>query len=140
DFKLSRSENYFLVIQLLRVFEEWVSQALDELPKLVESSLQYRFKGAGDKDLSTSLDPVITRNWEILLLEHGKTCRDLLDRISRQADKVKSLRDGLYTAQQVRKATRSTRMNQIMLLFTMTTILYLPPTFVAVGLYYLIYG
>lgn len=34
---------------------------------------------------------------------------------------------------QVREATRSTKMNQIMLIFTIATILYLPPTFVAVS-------
>lgn len=39
----------------------------------------------------------------------------------------------LYNTMQVREATKSTKMNQIMLLFTVATILYLPPSFIAVS-------
>lgn len=39
----------------------------------------------------------------------------------------------LYNTMQVREATRGTKMNEIMLLFTIATIVYLPPTFVAVS-------
>ena len=40
----------------------------------------------------------------------------------------------LYNTMQVREATRGTKMNEIMLLFTIATIIYLPPTFVAVSI------
>lgn len=39
----------------------------------------------------------------------------------------------LYNTMQVREATRNTKMSQIMLVFTIATIIYLPLTFVAVS-------
>lgn len=38
----------------------------------------------------------------------------------------------LYNTMQVREATRNTKMSQIMLVFTIATIIYLPLTFIAV--------
>jgi hypothetical protein len=38
----------------------------------------------------------------------------------------------LFNAQSVRESSRSTQINQYLLVFTIVTIIYLPPTFVSV--------
>ncbi|KAK3994311.1 hypothetical protein QBC44DRAFT_49622 [Cladorrhinum sp. PSN332] len=74
---------------------------------------------------------IIEKNWEVLAGKYNESGAAFTDRIVRKIEEVESLRDGLFNAQSVREAVKGTQINQFLLVFTVVTIAYLPPTFVA---------
>lgn len=152
DHKLTASEGYFVANQILRVFEEWVGDLEPDLQRL-RSEVAERTPPEADPETSH----IIESNWVTLLKKAETSCSELQLLIRRKRDEIQSLRDGvcilqcplqtsleftkltvdfnlqLYNTIQVREARKGTKMNEIMLLFTVATILYLPATFVAVN-------
>ncbi|PMD38647.1 hypothetical protein L207DRAFT_42246 [Hyaloscypha variabilis F] len=52
-------------------------------------------------------------------------------RLSDKTAEVTSLRDGLFNATSLREASRATTMNRYVIIFTIVTVLYLPPSFIS---------
>ncbi|KAF2496714.1 hypothetical protein BU16DRAFT_340064 [Lophium mytilinum] len=127
DSSLKVSEQYFAILQILRIMREWICDALKDLERQKEiwqSDRGYR--------LSRKLDEsIIESNWEVLVSLQQGFEKILLDRIDRKTEEVKSLRDGLFNATSVLEAQRGTEINQYLFVFTVTTIFYLPVSFVA---------
>lgn len=55
----------------------------------------------------------------------------LLERIDRKTEEIKTLRDGLFNSTSVREATRATEMNRYVIVFTVVTVIYTPPSFIS---------
>ncbi|CAI6340025.1 unnamed protein product [Periconia digitata] len=157
DEKLQQSALYFSLLQLLRIFSESIERNVSDLENLVGKSQTnlkeravwyYQRSDEINREIAT-----ITQNWDVVLYRHKKAADALLARILRKTDDIKSLQDGvswlsdsrpkvvassqdltrnqLFSALSVKEAIKSTDINHYLLIFTVVTILYLPPAFVA---------
>jgi hypothetical protein len=96
DHKLRRSESYFMVIQLLRVFRDWVNTAhpgLRELSDEWENCIKAQDYTRSD-DYQNAQN-IIVKNWETLLSYSQDLTDQLLSHIDRTTEEVISLRDGV---------------------------------------------
>lgn len=93
DDNLSRSENYFTVLQLLRVFEETINQSIGDLEKLACLWLddEFMFNDPGQIEASK----VIVANWDYVISVYRGHAQGFLKRISGRVEEVRSLRDGV---------------------------------------------
>lgn len=139
DEQLSQSEIYFSILQLLRVFDETITRGERDLQSLADSCCnhiemvaQNSHKGVVEEEEEEAAAlKIIAENWKIIVSSHKTSAGELLERINRKTEDIKSLHDGLFNAQSVRETTKAARMNHYLLIFTVVTILYLPPTFAA---------
>lgn len=94
DHKLTASETYFLVNQLLRVFEEWINNLESDLQRLRQEIAEKMSPVVGH-------DPrrIIESNWAMLLKKASTSCSELKTRTKRKRDEIESLRDGVCTLQ-----------------------------------------
>lgn len=96
DHKLSRSEKYFVVGQLLRCFEAWVKRPVKDLEDMRESMTDHmsrsgiRFAYHQHRAYS-----ILEENWDLLLDHAQKSSKDILNLIERKQGEVQSLRDGV---------------------------------------------
>ncbi|OTA80276.1 hypothetical protein M434DRAFT_381236 [Hypoxylon sp. CO27-5] len=134
DEELDRSRFYFSFLQLLRISSERITRGMADLKSVAEQCdelLSDRFyPGSSIYDFKVAARTV-TQNWSALLSFHRKEGQELLDRINQNVKAAESLRDGLFNAQSVREALRGTEINQYLLVFTVVTIIFLPPSFIA---------
>ncbi|KAK7973656.1 hypothetical protein PG990_011739 [Apiospora arundinis] len=144
--RFESSDKYFFVIELLRISAEWIKETVndlrhpqEEVNELLQSLIKYAnaFREAtpevdyiNDASWKACID-VIRHNWEVIFRDLKRYEDDLLGRIERKTQEVKSLRDGLFSATSVKEATKSTQINESILVFTVMTITYLPLGFVA---------
>ncbi|CAG8956709.1 hypothetical protein HYFRA_00012253 [Hymenoscyphus fraxineus] len=92
DRKLSRSESYFLILQLLRVFEDWITTTNHEIAQIAEEcEREISDLGFPDQDVSA--------NWEIILSAQRKRTQSLLAHIGTKTEEIESLRSGVSTFQ-----------------------------------------
>ncbi|KAM7206039.1 hypothetical protein V8F33_000869 [Rhypophila sp. PSN 637] len=122
DNSFQKSRTYFRVLQLLRIFSENIRETGSHLKSL-------RARSRSDGDYQEDSD--IQRNWEIVLGFQSQKASELLQRIEEKSGEIKSLRDGLFNATSLLEASKSTTMNRYIIVFTIVTVLYLPPSFVA---------
>ncbi|KAK9420140.1 hypothetical protein SUNI508_06668 [Seiridium unicorne] len=135
DSHLRRSAYYFGVLQLLGIFTQWIQETIDDLALTISSHNEwmpepYWVPLPGSSELLATEDEKVKENWRKLAERQRGMALPLLERIKKKTEEVTSLRDGLFSAQSVREATKSKEINQYLLVFTVATILYLPPTFV----------
>ncbi|KAI0120415.1 hypothetical protein F4776DRAFT_632423 [Hypoxylon sp. NC0597] len=137
--ELDRSRFYFSFLQLLRISSERITRSMADLKSVAEQcdeQLSGRFSSGSCIDRASESDfeaaaRIVTQNWDVVLSFHQKEGHELLDRINQNVKAVESLRDGLFNAQSVREALRGTEINQYLLVFTVVTIIFLPPSFIA---------
>ncbi|KAH9240582.1 hypothetical protein K456DRAFT_31620 [Colletotrichum gloeosporioides 23] len=117
-------------VDILRIFSDIVEAASVEF-----ESFSGRFTADPEfsrvAGLSQEDSLVINHNWATVKSFHKKESKKLLFQISAMRTEIETLRDGLFNAQSVREAQKSRELNKIMMVFTIVTILFLPPTFVA---------
>ncbi|KAK4164718.1 hypothetical protein QBC43DRAFT_317365 [Cladorrhinum sp. PSN259] len=135
DYQLTRSEFYFSLLQLLRQFNDYIEQTAADVESL-RQSMSTQLKEIEYQEMLFTYNVgneigIIQQNWKVVSQKHENTVKELIGIISRKTRLIESLRDGLFNAQSVREAVRGTQINQFLLVFTVVTILYLPPTFVA---------
>jgi hypothetical protein len=94
DNKHRRSENYFVVLQLLRVFRDTVIGIPQELQELSNKWKPQPEEYVQTKDTANA-ELVIEENWNILLSHANKLTDELQGRIERATQEVTSLRDGV---------------------------------------------
>ncbi|KAI6093096.1 hypothetical protein F4821DRAFT_253073 [Hypoxylon rubiginosum] len=138
--QLERSRFYFTLLQLLRIFSEWIANDMASSKLAFEKHNAVTlsdmiFFGLWNDYIETSdivnAINIIKRNWHVVLALHEKEGQALLDRIARDIQTVESLRDGLFNAQSVREALKGTKLNRFLFVFTVVTIIFLPPSFVS---------
>ncbi|KAI0412959.1 hypothetical protein F5X98DRAFT_353354 [Xylaria grammica] len=134
DEQLSQSETYFSILQLFRVWEETITQTkrhLGDLTNMCQHQLNISIQYSHNAPEEEAAIAIIAENWKTVTYSFEGYAQTLLERMNHKTGEIKSLRDALFNAQSVREATKATRMNQYLFIFTIVTILYLPPTFAA---------
>jgi hypothetical protein len=147
DETFDRAESYFTVLQLLPVCREWIEESEQALARL-RSDFKMSFESephpdVRKEDLSSLLD-----NWDKVLAWQRSHSRELSSRIKRKCEEVERLRDAVCLLQfpvvllpnctklvnvtALREASKGTALNRYIMVFTITTIFYLPLSFVAV--------
>ncbi|GAW23843.1 hypothetical protein ANO14919_134200 [Xylariales sp. No.14919] len=128
DDNFERSRLYFTVLQILRIFGDCIRTVSDDLRDL--DGLFLRDPDFPMRHMRRGELHALRSNWESVRDAHRKAEQGLLDRILYKTEEVKSLRDGLFNTTSLREANRSTVMGRYVLIFTVVTILYLPPSFI----------
>ncbi|KAK4200949.1 hypothetical protein QBC40DRAFT_306385 [Triangularia verruculosa] len=135
DTSFERSRVYFKTLQMLRIFADAIRETGRDLQELdPEKLIQGNFRRAGyDVHYFMRQEPLedkaLWNNWKILLKSQQRAEEKLLRRITEKTEEITSLRDGLFNATSLREASRSTTMNRYVIVFTIMTVLYLPPSF-----------
>lgn len=93
DHRLNRSEIYFTVVQLLRIFEEWTSEP-EEAIRTLRYQTTYELKSRV-KSRQPEAQRIIERNWTALLSQAQTSRNRILGLIKRKRDEIQSLRDGV---------------------------------------------
>ncbi|KAF2744806.1 hypothetical protein M011DRAFT_157469 [Sporormia fimetaria CBS 119925] len=112
DTNFRKSLVYFKVIQVLRIFSDRIRNTRSDL-EVVEQL----------KTCSTMI--------EDLVASHDEATERLLKMIATKTEEIKGLRDGLFNASSLREASSATTMNRFIIVFTIVTVLYLPPSLIA---------
>jgi hypothetical protein len=101
---LERSQFYFSLLQMLRIFSEYIIRNMEDL-KLAATLSNQKVRESrmglikpGDRvthqDFANA-SKIVAWNWEAVLALHATEGRALLDRIARHIATVESLRDGV---------------------------------------------
>jgi hypothetical protein len=98
DASLRRSEYYFAVLQLLRIFSEWIRQSMDDMDKMIseiDAEMVPWLIGEPDDSVLRMSTAVLKSNWTEVGQMQKRLGQALLERIQKKQDEVKSLRDGV---------------------------------------------
>ncbi|KAM7196177.1 hypothetical protein V8F33_006289 [Rhypophila sp. PSN 637] len=138
---LQLSEFYFTIMQTLRIASEWIQESMDDLRHMTIDMERLYLSSQTPEGFPTFLPPDATKrdefirvyrsNWDSVLLRQQSIGSDLLSRIAKKQEELKSLRDGLFNATSINEAVKSTQLNHYILAFTVVTIFYLPLSFIA---------
>ncbi|KAI0096953.1 hypothetical protein GGR51DRAFT_542117 [Nemania sp. FL0031] len=129
DNNFERSELYVTILQVLRIFNDYIRTVSDDLRLL--DSLFLNKDNFPMYNMSQDELRIMRANWNSVKKFQKETEQSLLGRVSRKTEEVQSLRDGLFNATSLREANRSTVIARYVLVFTIVTILYLPPGFIS---------
>jgi hypothetical protein len=105
DNNLRRSEFYFSALESLRLFSIWIHETPDHLDALMEKCNQRLVYPLIEEKASVGVDEPgrsmwaafvkIKSNWKEIQGLHRKQVNLFLNRIKKQTEEVKSLRDGV---------------------------------------------
>ncbi|XXG93950.1 hypothetical protein Hte_000200 [Hypoxylon texense] len=76
-------------------------------------------------------EKILRHNWESVSKRQRDASDRILKKLERTSNEVKSLQSGLFNVQSILEARKTRVLNKYLLVFTVVTILFLPPTFVA---------
>lgn len=151
DDKFERSRLYFTILQVLRLFGGCIVTVSNDLRQL--DDLFLKRSDFPMRDMKMDELEVLRSNWGLVRETQRKAEQSLSDRISYKITEVESLRDGvchpkfedpvlvvrltsffaqLFNASSLRETNSSSTMGRYVLIFTVVTVLYLPPTFISV--------
>ncbi|KAI0490247.1 hypothetical protein F4859DRAFT_1999 [Xylaria cf. heliscus] len=150
DDGFERSKLYVTILQILRIFSECISTTSDDLGLL--DGLFMKDNDFPMRNMRPDELRKMRSNWQSVKEFQKQAEESLLGRIMQKTEEVKSLRDGLFNATSLREANLSSRlaeqssrqteqslieaqrsalMGRYVLVFTVVTILYLPPSFIS---------
>ncbi|KAI0483966.1 hypothetical protein GGR56DRAFT_1974 [Xylariaceae sp. FL0804] len=139
DDSFQLSEQYFTVLQLLRIFKNWIeetAEGMQNLEKEIRAQSKYwrlwRRKHAplDEKEWPLNRD-ILKDNLEkvsCLFIGHAQA---LQHRIMRKEEEVESLRDGLLNTASLREAYKTKTLNWYIGVFTIVTVFFTPLGFMA---------
>ncbi|KAI0815974.1 hypothetical protein GGR55DRAFT_675583 [Xylaria sp. FL0064] len=128
DADFERSRLYFTLLQVLRIFGDYIRTVSDDLDSLSNIFLNPLYGLPFEYPTPDELRD-IKGNWEMVIRFQKDAEQRLLARLSYKTEEIKSLRDGLFSATSLRESNRSATMNRYVIIFTVVTVLFLPPTF-----------
>ncbi|KAI0861623.1 hypothetical protein F4860DRAFT_513772 [Xylaria cubensis] len=123
---------YFKVLQILNNFSDVVRAApsrLDMLSNVVRLKMDSQF--AESYPYTENTKHIVKHNWDVVRERQRDASSRILAKLERTTNEVKSLQSGLFNVQSITEARKSRTLNKYLLVFTIVTILFLPPTFVA---------
>ncbi|KAI0185190.1 hypothetical protein EV127DRAFT_412459 [Xylaria flabelliformis] len=123
------SVSYFKVLQILNTFSDMVRAApsyLDALSTSVRHSSGVDYWFTESYPHTENTQHILQHNWKIVRERQNDASSRILAKLERTTNEVKSLQSGSIT-----EARKSRTLNKYLLVFTIVTILFLPPTFVA---------
>ncbi|KAK3328180.1 hypothetical protein B0T19DRAFT_475823 [Cercophora scortea] len=127
----ARSHTCWLLLHLLRVSSEWINETKRDIQFLWEQNttdeeLNWHARGFCSRDEYEA----VGKGWEWVSRQCDVAEKKLQDRIAVQVAELKGMRDSLFSATSLLEASRTTRMNRYIIIFTVLTIIYLPLGFV----------
>ncbi|OTB06099.1 hypothetical protein M426DRAFT_9921 [Hypoxylon sp. CI-4A] len=129
DESFQLSKKYFTVLQLFRIISDFVDESVRDQKsirrKWLEDKTRFRLNLSRDELAS------IERNWDTVISSMEMRAGRLLDRINRNTEAVKSLRDGLFNATSLREANKGMALNRAIYVFTLVTVFFTPLGFIA---------
>lgn len=93
DHNLNRSETYFTIEQLLRIFAEWTSDPEEDIRMLLDKTA-YEMKSR-IKSTEAGAQKIIENNWNLLLAHVMDSRSEIMGLIERKRNGIRSLRDGV---------------------------------------------
>ncbi|KAI1738053.1 hypothetical protein F4680DRAFT_426907 [Xylaria scruposa] len=134
DNRTNASVLYFKVLQILNNFSDMVRAAPSYLDTLSNGTstqvvIDHRFKESYPYVENTKT--IVQYNWKMVSERQRDASSRILAKLERTTNEVKSLQSGLFNVQSITEARKSRVLNKYLLVFTIVTILFLPPTFVA---------
>ncbi|KAI0182356.1 hypothetical protein EV127DRAFT_355057, partial [Xylaria flabelliformis] len=129
DDSFTLSKNYFSILQLLRIIDDW-AELVDQHLKLLKDKF---FSPSLSGHLATEDLQVLMKNWDKVEDVMRRRKKAVQDRAARKAEEIKSLRDGLFNATSLRESTKSMALDRSIYVFTIITVIYTPVGFLAVG-------
>ncbi|KAI1277159.1 hypothetical protein F5Y07DRAFT_398742 [Xylaria sp. FL0933] len=125
---------YFKVLQLLSNFSDMVRAAPSYLDALWPRGcdrvpIDYWFSESYPHTEKTR--QIINHNWEVVSQRQRDASNRIIQKLERTSNEVKSLQSGLFNVQSITEARKSRTLNKYLMVFTIVTIIFLPPTFVA---------
>ncbi|KAI8676170.1 hypothetical protein NCS56_00504200 [Fusarium sp. Ph1] len=122
DKSFTRSKDYFIALQLLRIMDEWVDEIMPSIESLRHSP--------AIKHTVFYVDEA-GQNFTAVI----KNMKERVDRfqngVRRKSEEINSLRDGLFNATSLRETTKAMALNQAIYVFTIVTVLFTPISFLA---------
>ncbi|KAJ8132322.1 hypothetical protein O1611_g1305 [Lasiodiplodia mahajangana] len=139
DDSFQLSEQYFTVLQLLRIFQDWIEEVekgtkdlRKELLGQYESWMVWRRRYAPKDEDEWPLDmEKLEANFDKVEEFFQIRVNPLNERIRRKKEEVESLRDGLFNAASLREALKAKTLNLFIGVFTVVTVFFTPLSFVA---------
>ncbi|KAI0455029.1 hypothetical protein F5B21DRAFT_473482 [Xylaria acuta] len=125
---------YFKVLQILNNFSDMVRAApsyLDTLSNNVRSSSHFNLWFEKSYPYTEITRNILQHNWKIVRERQCDASNRILAKLERTTNEVKSLQSGLFNVQSITEARKTRVLNKYLMVFTIVTILFLPPTFVA---------
>ncbi|KAI0107887.1 hypothetical protein GGR51DRAFT_559222 [Nemania sp. FL0031] len=125
---------YFKVIQILNNFSDTVRAApsyLDTLSHNVRNLHSFDYWFEESYPHTGAVRHILEHNWKIVRDRQRDASDRILAKLERTSNEVKSLQSGVFNVQSITEARKSRVLNKYLLVFTIVTILFLPPTFVA---------
>lgn len=130
---------YFKVIQFLNLFSDIVRDAPISLENLSKNwSLSHNWWFQESYPHMEETLQIIESNWDTVKKRQQEASARILEKLQRTTNEVKSLQNGLFNVQSITEAQRSfleaqksRTLNKYLMVFTIVTIIFLPPTFVA---------
>lgn len=97
DNSFERSASYFTVLQISRKFSDTIRGSLDDLRAMRKKWDDWKFDSnkAGGAHPFRESRPILTSNWDTVVSYHNMLVEQLLSRIEKKTEEVKSLRDGV---------------------------------------------
>ncbi|KAI1111695.1 hypothetical protein F5Y14DRAFT_304098 [Nemania sp. NC0429] len=121
---------YFKVLQILNNFSDMVGAASSSLETTSnEAGARLAFKDPVPAAGGTKI--ILEHNWGVVRQRQRDASDRILAKLARTSNEVKSLQSGLFNVQSITEARKSRILNKYLTVFTVVTILFLPPTFVA---------
>ncbi|RSL61196.1 hypothetical protein CEP53_005217 [Fusarium sp. AF-6] len=123
DRSFTRSKDYFVAIQLLRIMDEWLDELLQSIDDLRDmpawSRVMFHVNAAAEYNIDSATKGMKER---VIRFQN---------RVRKKSEEIKSLRDGLFNATSLREATKTMALNQAIYIFTVVTVLFTPVSFLA---------
>ncbi|KAL7913955.1 hypothetical protein GGI35DRAFT_230881 [Trichoderma velutinum] len=125
---------YFKVLQMLGRFNDVILADTARLKSLSTNvwklhSSDYWWQDSYRHNEDTR--KILEYNWETVRKRQQQAADNLTTRIKQTKDEVRGLIDGLYNVQSVTEAQKSRKLNKYMMVFTIVTVIFLPPSFAA---------
>ncbi|KAI0181034.1 hypothetical protein GGR52DRAFT_567283 [Hypoxylon sp. FL1284] len=135
DRSFDKSWRYFQLLNILRVFSEWDREYYADTQRLnnlfsASGPLKELAEEYEDLELLSSL-PTIERDWKDMMKKQYDIMERFKGQIKAKTDDIVGLRDALFNASSLLEASKSTQMNRYVITFTIVTVAFLPPSYIA---------
>ncbi|ETS85997.1 hypothetical protein PFICI_04022 [Pestalotiopsis fici W106-1] len=88
------SETYFTILQMLRIFDDWIEETESDFTKLNDNIVSRAQSMVIYEDADVDLT-ILTTNLNVVMGRLQSSAKSLRDRIKRKKEEVQSLRDGV---------------------------------------------
>ncbi|KAG8667835.1 hypothetical protein FPOAC2_13037 [Fusarium poae] len=128
------SVSYFKVLKILGIFATSVKSApayLEELIPWVRNPFVEDVWFEKTYPHTASSKAILKFNWDIVKTRQKEAADKILKRLERTTNEVQGLMDGVFNIQSIQEAQKSRTLNKYLFVFTLVTIIFLPPSLVA---------